>query len=56
VQLLRPLKPGDLQKLAFHPEHNRTVTVGEMLEKMSAHGLNHLQQIEKLKRDAKIVN
>jgi hypothetical protein len=27
-----------------------------MLEKMSAHGLNHLQQIEKLKRDAKSIN
>jgi hypothetical protein len=55
VQLLRPLKPEHLQKLAFHPELNRTVTVAEMLEKMSAHGLNHLQQIEKLKRDAKSV-
>jgi hypothetical protein len=56
VQLLRRLKPDDLQKLAFHPEHNKTVTVAEMLEKMSAHGLNHLQQIEKLKRDAKSIN
>jgi uncharacterized damage-inducible protein DinB len=56
VQLLRRLKPDDLQKLAFHPELNRTVTVGEMLVKMSAHGLNHLQQIEKLKRDAKRIN
>ena len=56
VQLLRRLKPEDLQKLAFHLELNRTVTVAEMLETMSAHGLKHLQQIEKLKRDAKSIN
>ena len=56
VQLLRRLKPDDLQKLAFHPEFNRTVTVAEMLETMSAHGLKHLQQIENLKRDAKSIN
>jgi len=52
VQLLRRLRPGDLDKGAYHPEFNRKVTVAELLEKLSAHGPNHLQQIEKLKRAA----
>ena len=53
VQLLRRLKPADLDKGAFHPELNRKVTVAELLEKLSAHGAGHLQQLEKLKKAAK---
>ena len=53
VQLLRRLKSADLDKGAYHPEFNRRVTVAELLERLSVHGPNHLQQIEKLKKAAK---
>jgi hypothetical protein len=52
VQLLRRLRPEDLEKAAFHPELNRQGTVAEMLEKISGHGAGHLKQIETLKRAA----
>ena len=52
LRLLRRLKPGDLQKSAFHPEYKKDVTVAEMVERMGEHGANHLQQIERLKRQA----
>ena len=45
VQLLRRLKPGDLDKSAYHPELKRDVTVAEYVEKMGTHGANHLAQI-----------
>jgi hypothetical protein len=56
VQLLRKLKAADFGKSAFHPELNRQVPVAELLEKMSGHGSDHLQQIENLKKGAKSVN
>lgn len=49
LRLLRRLKPGDLEKGAFHPELNRQLTVAELLERIGKHGSSHLQQIEKLK-------
>jgi len=52
VQLLRRLKPGDLGKGAYHPELKHEVTVAEYVEKMETHGANHLQQIERLKKQA----
>lgn len=52
VQLLRPLAGDDLEKSAYHPELKREVTVAEMVERLGMHGANHLQQIEKLKKDA----
>lgn len=52
LRLLRRLKPEDLAKSAFHPESKRDVTVATIIEMMSGHGPNHLQQIEKLKREA----
>jgi len=52
VQLLRRLKPGDLDKSAYHPELRHDVTVAEYVEKMGTHGANHLAQIEKLKKKA----
>jgi hypothetical protein len=53
VQRLPKLKAVDLQKSAHHPELNRQVTVAEVLEMMSGHGANHLQQIESLKNAVK---
>jgi len=52
LQLLRRLKPGDLEKSAHHPERNRPVTVTEYVGMMSKHGPNHLAQIERLKKEA----
>jgi len=52
LRLLRRLKPADLEKSAFHPEYQRDVTVATLVEKMAGHGANHLQQIERLKREA----
>jgi len=52
LRLLRRLKPADLEKSAFHPEYQQDVTVATLLEKMAGHGANHLQQIERLKREA----
>lgn len=52
LRLLRRLKPGDLEKGAFHPELNRQLTVAELVERIAAHGASHLGQIEKLKKEA----
>ena len=52
LQLLRRLKAADLEKGAFHPEHKRKVTVAEIVGMMAKHGPNHLEQIERLKREA----
>src|SRR6266478_59502 len=52
LRLLRRLKLADLAKSAFHPEYQKDVTVAEMVEKMSGPGANHLEQIERLKREA----
>jgi hypothetical protein len=49
LQLLRRIKPQDLAKSAFHPELKKPLTVAEMVERMAAHGPNHLAQIERLK-------
>ncbi len=53
VQLLRRLKPGDLEKSAYHPELKHDVTVAEYVERIGTHGANHLGQIERLKKEAK---
>jgi uncharacterized damage-inducible protein DinB len=52
LQLLRRLKPGDLEKSAYHPELQRPVTVAEYVEKIATHGANHLAQIDRLKKEA----
>lgn len=49
TRLLRNLKPGDLEKSAFHPEINGDVTVANMVAKLDTHSAAHLAQIEKLK-------
>ena len=52
LQLLRRLKPGDLEKSAYHPELKRDVTLAEYIGMMGGHGANHLEQIERLKKQA----
>ena len=50
--LLRRLKLDDLKKSAYHPELKKDVTLEKYVEMMSGHGANHLQQIERLKKEA----
>jgi hypothetical protein len=52
VGLLRRLKVEDLQKSARHPELDHRVTVGDYVRMMSKHGPNHLEHIERLKKEA----
>jgi hypothetical protein len=52
LRLLRRLKAGELEKSAFHPEFQKDVTVARLVEQMAGHGVNHLGQIEKLKKEA----
>ena len=52
LRLLRRMKPDDLAKSAYHPELKRNVTVAEMVEQVADHGVNHLDQIERLKKQA----
>jgi hypothetical protein len=52
VRLLSRLKAEDLQKSARHPELAHRVTVGDYVQMMSKHGPNHLEQIERLKKEA----
>ena len=53
LNLLRRLKPENLDKGAFHPELQRPVTLAEYVQMIGKHGPNHLAQIETLKRQAK---
>ena len=50
--LRRRLKAQDLQKSARHPELDHRVTVADYVMMMSKHGPNHLEQIERLKKEA----
>jgi uncharacterized damage-inducible protein DinB len=52
VRLLRRLKAEDLKKSARHPELDHRVTVADYVQMMSKHGPNHVEQIERLKREA----
>jgi hypothetical protein len=52
VRLLRRLKAADLEKSARHPELDHPVTVADYVKMMSKHGPNHLEQIERLKKEA----
>ena len=52
VQLLKRLQAEDLQKSARHPELDHRVTVADYVQMMSKHGPNHLEQIERLKKEA----
>lgn len=52
LRLLHRLTSADLGKSAFHPETKQAVTVAELIEKMETHGASHLEQIERLKKEA----
>jgi hypothetical protein len=52
LRLLRRLKVDDLEKSARHPELDRRVTVADYVQMMAKHGPNHLEQIERLKKEA----
>jgi len=52
LRLLRRLKPADLERSAFHPERKQDVTVARLVEMMAGHGVDHLAQIERLKKEA----
>jgi hypothetical protein len=52
VRLLRWLKAEDLRKSARHPELDHRVTVEDYVQMMAKHGPNHLEQIERLKKEA----
>jgi hypothetical protein len=53
LRMLRRAKAADYSKSAYHPELQREVTVADIVERMGGHGAGHLQQIEKLKQQAK---
>jgi len=46
LRLLQRLKPGDLEKSAFHPETKKDFTVAELVERMGTQGAGHLAQSE----------
>jgi hypothetical protein len=52
LRLLLRLNPADLEKSAHHPETREDFTIAQLIERMAAHGANHLEQIERLKREA----
>lgn len=52
LNLLRRINEDDLEKGAFHPELNRKVTLAEMVGMLAHHGANHLEQIERIKKQA----
>ena len=52
LNLLRRVNEDDLEKGAFHPELNRKVSLAEMVSMLAGHGPNHLEQIERIKKQA----
>lgn len=53
VRLLRRIKMGDLERSAYHPELKQPVTLAALVDRIVAHSASHLQQIERLKQQAK---
>jgi len=53
LRLLRTLRASDLSKSAYHPEIQTNMTVADLVKRMGGHGAAHLQQIERLKAEAK---
>ncbi len=53
LRLIRGVQAVDLIKAAYHPELKRDVTLEEMVLKLDQHSTSHLDQIEKLKKEAK---
>jgi uncharacterized damage-inducible protein DinB len=52
LRLLQRLKPADLGKSAHHPETREDFTVAQLIERIGTHGASHLEQIERLKKEA----
>src|ERR1700724_60072 len=52
VGLRRRRRAEDLQRSARHPELDHRVSVADYVQMMSKHGPNHLEQIERLKKEA----
>lgn len=52
LRLLRRLKPDELKKSAWHPERNTNVDLEDMVQRLASHDANHLEQIERLKKEA----
>jgi DinB family protein len=52
LRLLRRLKPDDLKKSAWHPERNINVDLEDMVQRLASHDASHLDQIERLKKEA----
>ena len=52
LRLLATSQAGDLEKSAYHPETKQDFTVAQLIERMATHGANHLEQIERLKKEA----
>jgi uncharacterized damage-inducible protein DinB len=49
VLLLRSLSPTDLRRRFRHPEHNRTISLDEMLALYAWHGRHHVAHITSLR-------
>lgn len=52
LRLLRGVNPADLEKGAYHPELKRKFSLAEQVERIASHGSCHLDQIERLKKEA----
>lgn len=52
LRLLQRFTPAELGKSAFHPEAKQDFTVAQLIERMGTHGATHLEQIERLKKEA----
>jgi uncharacterized damage-inducible protein DinB len=52
LRLLQRLKPADFEKSAYHPETKQDFSVAQLIERMATHGTSHLEQIERLKKEA----
>jgi uncharacterized damage-inducible protein DinB len=54
LRVLRRLNAQELEKSAFHPEHNRQMKLAEIVEYIDKHGASHLEQIERLKTQSRV--
>jgi hypothetical protein len=52
LRVLRRLKQADLSRSAYHPETKADVNLADMVQRLSKHDANHLEQIESLKKGA----
>jgi len=50
VNVLRRMNEKDFEKTLFHPEHNKTFTLSQMLHNYAWHSKHHLAHITELKK------